>query len=72
MLEIRSPFTSEDLKKAYRRKALYFHPDRPGGGKEKFQKLQIAKEVAEYHLNNSGHPRGNGTAYCLLVTRILC
>jgi DnaJ-class molecular chaperone len=37
--------TPENIKTAYRKLAAKFHPDRPGGNTEEFQKVQAAYEV---------------------------
>lgn len=37
--------TADEIKRAYRREAAKRHPDRPGGDKESFQRLQIASEI---------------------------
>lgn len=37
--------TAEEIKRAYRREAIKRHPDRPGGDKESFQRLQKAHEI---------------------------
>lgn len=44
LLEVEKNATYDDIKKAYRKKALKEHPDR-GGDKEKFQEIQQAYEV---------------------------
>lgn len=36
--------TSAQIKKAYHSKAIRLHPDKPGGDKDKFQKLQVMYE----------------------------
>ena len=58
ILDLGSGFTGDDLKRAFRKKALHFHPDVPTGSKEKFQRLQVAKEVAEYHLSGKSSRPG--------------
>lgn len=62
-LDLRQGFTDDDLKKAFRKKALQFHPDRPTGSKEKFQRLQVAKEVAEYHLSGRSSRTSSSKTY---------
>ena len=37
--------SAEEIKRAYRREAIKRHPDRPGGDKESFQRLQKANEI---------------------------
>jgi DnaJ family protein A protein 2 len=37
--------TADEIKRAYRREAVKRHPDRPGGDKEAFQRLQVANEI---------------------------
>ena len=44
ILGIKSTATTEDIKKAYRKKALKHHPDK-GGDPEKFKKLSVAYET---------------------------
>lgn len=36
--------SNEDIKKAFRKKSLIYHPDRNGGNAEMFQRLVEAKE----------------------------
>jgi DnaJ family protein B protein 4 len=31
--------SDEDIKKAFRKAAVKYHPDKPGGSKEKFQEI---------------------------------
>lgn len=37
--------SADEIKRAYRREAIKRHPDRPGGDKESFQRLQKAHEI---------------------------
>lgn len=37
--------SADEIKRAYRREAVKRHPDRPGGNKEAFQRLQVAHEI---------------------------
>lgn len=57
--------TPEHIKAAYRKLAAKFHPDRPGGNTEEFQKIQAAYEVlsdpnkkAQY---DTPHPQFNAS-----------
>ena len=45
ILEIKENATSEEIKKAYRRLSLLYHPDRPGGSPEKFKKINEAYDI---------------------------
>jgi len=45
VLDIQSDASLEQVKKAYKRLALQYHPDRPNGNKEKFQQIAMAYEV---------------------------
>eukprot|EP00948_MAST-09A_sp_MAST-9A-sp1_P003654 g3654.t1 len=45
LLGVTPSATPAELKKAYRKKALKLHPDRPNGSKEKFQSVQQAYEI---------------------------
>lgn len=58
VLGISNNYTADDIKKAFRSKAMACHPDKATGSKEKFQILSDAKEVAEKQL---GKPRANNT-----------
>lgn len=42
ILGIQRKFTGDMLRKAYLRQALKYHPDKPGGNKEKFQEIRQA------------------------------
>jgi len=37
--------SDEDIKKAFRKAAVKYHPDKPGGSKEKFQEINWAYQV---------------------------
>ena len=39
--------TEEEIKKAYRRKAMQYHPDREGGDEAKFKEVQMAYETLQ-------------------------
>lgn len=45
ILELRPPCTDEDITRAYRKLALKYHPDKPTGSAEKFQKIKKAHEI---------------------------
>ena len=42
ILQIEPPVTEDDLKKAYHKMCLKFHPDKKGGDAEKFIKIKNA------------------------------
>lgn len=44
LLGLESDASNEDIKKAFRKKSLIYHPDRNGGNAEMFQRLVEAKE----------------------------
>lgn len=44
LLDLESGASNEDIKKAFRKKSLIYHPDRNGGNAEMFQRLVEAKE----------------------------
>lgn len=46
--------SSEDLKKAYRQKALEYHPDRNPAGAEAFKHINAAYEALTVHFNRFG------------------
>jgi len=56
ILGIQPKFTSDMLRKAYLRQALKYHPDKPGGNKEKFQEIRQAfdylNDTEEEDINN--------------------
>ena len=56
ILGIQRKFTSDMLRKAYLRQALKYHPDKPGGNKEKFQEIRQAfdylNDTDEKDINN--------------------
>ena len=43
-LGLESGASNEDIKRAFRKKSLIYHPDRDGGNAEMFQRLVEAKE----------------------------
>jgi len=45
LLGVENKATEQELKKAYRKKALQTHPDKPGGDAELFKKIKYAHEV---------------------------
>ena len=44
LLGLENGASNEDIKKAFRKKSLIYHPDRNGGDTELFQRLVEAKE----------------------------
>lgn len=44
LLDLESGASNEDIKSAFRKKSLIYHPDRNGGNSEMFQRLVEAKE----------------------------
>ena len=44
LLGLESDVSNEDIKRAFRKKSLIYHPDRNGGNAEMFQRLVEAKE----------------------------
>ena len=56
ILGIQRKFTGDMLRKAYLRQALKYHPDKPGGNKEKFQEIRQAfdylNDTDEKDINN--------------------
>lgn len=48
VLGIRSDATKDQIKEAYRKKALETHPDRPGGSAEEFKRVSDAYREAIY------------------------
>jgi DnaJ-class molecular chaperone len=44
-LEIPKTSTQDDIKKAYRKLAMKYHPDRNGGNEDKFKKIQEAYDI---------------------------
>jgi hypothetical protein len=45
LLDVEWTATDEELKKAYRKRALRLHPDKPGGSAEQFTKMKKAYDV---------------------------
>ena len=56
ILGIRSDASASDIRQAYRKGALRWHPDKPGGCGEKFRKIQEAYEIlsADRERRSSG------------------
>ena len=54
ILEIDRNSEDSDIKRAYRRKSLLYHPDRPNGDAEKFKQISLAYEtlVIKTGVNN--------------------
>ena len=56
-LELKAPFKKQDIKKAYRRMAMIYHPDRPKTGDEKafLFGTQAFEYVDKYYLQYLQH-----------------
>lgn len=68
ILGVNKGATPEEIKKAYRKVAIQFHPDKNPGNKEAEEKFKEAAEAYEIlsdpdkraHYDRFGHARGNG------------
>lgn len=64
MLELKSGATPDEIKKAYRRLAHKYHPDKPGGNAEKFKQISEAyKYLIEHPEPAVRGPQHSGTFY---------
>lgn len=45
LLGVETTATEQEIKKAYRKKALQAHPDKPGGDRELFERIKYASDV---------------------------
>jgi len=45
LLGVEKTATEQEIKKAYRKKALHAHPDKPGGNRELFERIKYASDV---------------------------
>jgi len=51
--------SEEEIKKAYREKAMEYHPDRPNGSEEKFKEISAAyDQITKFSSNKSNFSRG--------------
>lgn len=55
ILEVPKTASEEEIKKAYRKLALKYHPDKETGDKEKFQQIQEAYEVLSDPVRRRDH-----------------
>jgi DnaJ-class molecular chaperone len=53
VLGLKADATDEDIKKAYRKKAMEHHPDRTGGDEKKFKDIQAAFDYLEKNPRDS-------------------
>jgi len=68
VLELQPGATQAEVKRAYRRLSMVYHPDRPGGNVVKFQELQAAYKALTTPVgvgfgggvNHAGTKRGFG------------
>ena len=57
ILGLQQKYTNNMLRKAYLRQALKYHPDKPGGNKEKFQEI---RQAFDYLNENDLHNKPEG------------
>ena len=57
ILGLQLKYTNKMLRKAYLRQALKYHPDKPGGNKEKFQEI---RQAFDYLNENDLHNKPEG------------
>ena len=62
VLEVSKSATAEEIKKAYRKKAIQFHPDKNPGDKSAEEKFKEAAEA--YEILSDAEKRQIGRASC--------
>jgi DnaJ-class molecular chaperone len=52
ILEIEKSASTDDIRKAYRKLAQYYHPDRPQGDEKKVRKTNISSKSYYMHMKS--------------------
>ena len=68
VLEVEKTASAEEIKKAYRKKAIQYHPDKNPGDKVAEEKFKEAAEAYDVLSNPDKRARYDQFGHCLLYT----